>query len=415
MTSFWHPFAAMGAVAGHELTITRGEGVYVWDSEGNRYLDGTAGLWFTNIGYGRPEIAEAVQAQMAKIATYHTFGDYTHEPTTQLAERIASLAPVPNSKVFFGSGGSDAVDTAGKLARRYFHEIGQPERTVFIFRDWAYHGMHGFGTSVAGLSPNREGYGPMIDDVVGVPYDSAEALQAAVDEIGAHRVAALFSEPVIGAGGVRPVPETYLKESRRIIREAGALYIADEVITGFGRAGDWFASNRFSLEPDIVTFAKGVTSGYLPLGGVIASPNVAAPFWAADSPMWRHGYTYSGHATVCAAGLANLDIIEKEKLPQRALELETVLTETLQPLLELDAVTEIRSGVGLMAAIQFDPQLLADDPNFAAKANASVRDHGVLTRAIAGGGLQISPPLVITEAELDELVAGHRAGIEAAS
>ncbi len=413
MTSMWHPFAQMGAVDGNELTIARGEGVYVWDSEGNRYLDGTAGLWFANIGHGRPEIAAAVQAQMENIAAYHTFGEYSNEPAGQLAKRIASLAPVPGSKVFFGSGGSDAVDTAGKLVRQYFHQIGQPERTVFIFRNWGYHGMHGVGTSVAGLSPNREGYGPMIDDVIGVPHDSADALQAAIDEVGAHRVAGLFSEPVIGAGGVRPVSETYLKESRQIVRDAGALYIADEVITGFGRGGDWFASNRFSLEPDIMTFAKGVTSGYLPLGGIVVSPQVAAPFWAEDSPMWRHGYTYSGHATACAAGLANLDVLEREKLPQRALAMETVLTEKLQPLLDLDVVSDIRSGVGMMAAVQFDPELIAADPTFANRADHSVRDHGVITRVIAGGGLQISPPLVITEPELDELVAGHRGGIQA--
>ncbi|MEE8331867.1 MAG: aspartate aminotransferase family protein [Acidimicrobiia bacterium] len=413
MTSMWHPFAQMGAVDGNELTIARGEGVYVWDSAGNRYLDGTAGLWFANIGHGRPEIAAAVQSQMENIAAYHTFGEYSNEPASQLAKRIASLAPVPGSKVFFGSGGSDAIDTAGKLVRQYFHQIGQPERTVFIFRNWGYHGMHGVGTSVAGLSPNREGYGPMIDDVIGVPHDSADALQAAIDEVGAHRVAGLFSEPVIGAGGVRPVPETYLKEARQIVRDTGALYIADEVITGFGRSGDWFASNRFSLEPDIMTFAKGVTSGYLPLGGVVVSPQVAAPFWAEDSPMWRHGYTYSGHATACAAGLANLDVLESEKLPQRALAMETVLTEKLQPLLELDVVSDIRSGVGMMAAVQFDPELVAADPAFANRATHSVRDHGVITRVIAGGGLQISPPLVITEPELDELVAGHRAGIQA--
>jgi adenosylmethionine-8-amino-7-oxononanoate aminotransferase len=414
MTSFWHPFARMGAVDGNELVLERGDGFYVWDTEGNRYLDGTGGLWFANVGYGRTEIIEAVAAQMNQLAAYHTFGDYSNRPAMELAERISALAPVPASKVFFGSGGSDAIDTAGKLARRYFHEIGQPNRTVFIVREWAYHGMHGVGTSVSGMSPNRDGYGPLIDDVVKVPYDSAEAMAAAIEDIGAHRVAALLSEPVIGAGGVRPVAETYLKETRQLIRDAGALYIADEVITGFGRAGDWFASGRFSLEPDIITFAKGVTSGYLPLGGIIASPEVAAPFWKSDGPMWRHGYTYSGHATVCAAGLANIAILEREQLPQRALELETVLTEELQSLVELDVVSEVRSGVGVMAAVQFDPELVAADPDFAERANIAVRDHGVITRALAGGGLQISPPLTITRDGIAELAAGHRAGIEAA-
>lgn len=413
MTSYWHPFANMADVAASSLRIERGEGVYVFDDTGKRYLDGTASLWYTNIGYGRTEIADAVSEQIVKLHAFHTFGDYTNGPAEELASRIAAIAPVPGSKVFLTSGGSDSVDTAAKLARRYFAATGQPERTVFITREWAYHGMHAYGTSLAGMAPNKEGTGPLVEQVVKVPFDSIDALRDAVSTIGGERIAGFYAEPVIGAGGVRPVPEVYLKEARSIVRDTGALYVSDEVITGFGRCGDWFASSRFSLMPDIITFAKGVTSGYLPLGGLVVAPHIAEVFWEADSPAWRHGYTYSGHATVCAAGLANLDILDDEALPSRALMLEPALTEALQPLLDLTAVSEVRSGVGLMAAVQLDPALVAANPDLPQEVVGAIRERGVITRAIGGGGLQVSPPLVVTMEQVDELVDAFSAGITA--
>jgi len=278
MSSFWHPFSNMAAVAGSELVIDRGDGVYVYDIDGKRYLDGTASLWYANIGYGRDEIGAAMAAQSARLAAFHTFGDFANPAVLQLADRLSGLAPVSGSKVFFTSGGSDSVDTAAKLTRRYFSEIGQPDRTVFIVREWAYHGMHAYGTSFAGMRPNLDGHGPMVEDVVRVPYDSVDYLMDTIDLVGPDRIAGLYCEPVIGAGGVRPAPAGYLKQARRVVEDAGALFIADEVITGFGRVGDWFASSRFSLEPDIVTCANGVISGYAPLGGVLVSPRVAEPF-----------------------------------------------------------------------------------------------------------------------------------------
>ena len=412
MTSLWHPFANMAAVAGNEVVIERGEGSYVYDTNDKRYLDGTASLWYANIGYGRLEIAEAVAAQIIKLNAYHTFGDFSTGPAEELAARIAGIAPVPGSKVFFTSGGSDSVDTAAKLARRYFAEVGLPERTVFITRDWAYHGMHGYGTSLAGLQPNLEGHGPMVQDIVRVPFDSTDALSETIDAVGADRVAGFYAEPVIGAGGVRPAPDGYLKQARQIIADAGALYISDEVITGFGRTGDWFASSRFSLQPDLVTFAKGVTSGYVPLGGVIASPRVTEPFWEGNGALWRHGYTYSGHATACAAGLVNLDIIEREGLLARVLEIEFELMEELETLLDHPLVARIRGGVGALAAVQLDSQVLADDESIVFRAADASRDAGVITRALAGGGLQVSPPFIITRGQLEELAAGLRAGLD---
>ncbi|CAN5467850.1 aspartate aminotransferase family protein [soil metagenome] len=413
MTSFWHPFANMAQVSNGALSIERGEGVYIYDTTGKRYLDGTASLWYMNVGYGRTEIGAAMAAQSARLAAYHTFGDFSNPAAEQLAARLAAIAPIPGSRVFLASGGSDAVDTAAKLARRYFAEVGESRRTVFIMRDWAYHGMHAYGTSLAGLSPNLEGHGPMVTDVVKVPHDDVDALAEAVDRIGPDRLAGFWCEPVVGAGGVRPVEEAMLKQARSIVADAGALFIADEVITGFGRVGDWFASTRFSLEPDLVTFAKGVTSGYAPLGGVVVSPRVAEPFWSGDGAMWRHGYTYSGHPVCCAAALVNLDIIESEGLLARALELEAEVMEALVPLTDHPAVDHVRGGVGVMAAVQLTDAVLAADPNANTVAANGSRAAGVITRAIAGGGLQVSPPLTITRDQLDELANGLRVGLDA--
>jgi adenosylmethionine-8-amino-7-oxononanoate aminotransferase len=403
----------MATVDGHELVLQRGEGPYVWDTNGKRYLDGTASLWYGNVGYGRSEISAAVAAQLDSLHAFHAFGRFSTGPAEELAARIASLAPLAGSKVFFTSGGSDSVDSAAKLAIRYFDAVGEHERTVFLIRKWAYHGMHGYGTSLAGIELNREGTGPLIPDVAQVPYDSTNHLGEAIDRIGAHRIAGFYAEPVIGAGGVRPAPDGYLKEARRMIADAGALYISDEVITGFGRCGDWFAANRFSLEPDLITFAKGVTSGYAPLGGVIASPRVAEPFWTGDGVMWRHGYTYSGHTASCVAAQVNLDILEREGLLGRALQLEIDLIEALAPLEAHPAVDHVRGGVGVMAAVQLSADVLEDDPTAAATAGEAALEAGVITRALAGGGLQASPPLIVDAGHLNELAQGLRAGLDA--
>ncbi|MEX1135167.1 MAG: aminotransferase class III-fold pyridoxal phosphate-dependent enzyme, partial [Acidimicrobiia bacterium] len=263
MSSFWHPFGEMNKVQHAPFIVDRGHGVYVFDENGNRYLDAAASLWYMNVGYGRDEIIDAMAEQARKLPAFHAFIDYATRPPIELAGRIAAVAPDPGSKVFFGSGGSDAVDTAAKLARRYFSAVGEPERTVFISREWAYHGMHTYGTTLGGMEANRTGYGgDLVSDIVLVPYDDAEAVEKAIDHVGAERVAGIFVEPVIGAGGIRPVSAEYLTQVRGAMRAAGGLYISDEVITGFGRCGDWFAANIYDLEPDIITFAKGVTCGY---------------------------------------------------------------------------------------------------------------------------------------------------------
>ncbi|WP_067664880.1 aminotransferase family protein [Nocardia miyunensis] len=400
MGSLWHGFADMGAVERDgAFVVARGEGAYVWDEAGTRYLDATAGLWFTNVGHGRREIADAVATQLSTLAHYSNFGDITAPVTRELAERLAELAPVPGSKIMFTSGGSDSVDTAAKLARRYWHETGKPDKTLIIGRRLAYHGMHYAGTALGGIAPNRAGYGELVPDARTVEWDDAGSLTALVEEVGADRIAAFFCEPIIGAGGVYPPPEGYLAEVRRICRENDILFVADEVVTGFGRiGGSWFASTRFGLEPDLMTTAKGLTSGYLPMGAVFAAPRVAEPFYSGD--VWfRHGYTYGGHAGAAAAAMANLDILERENLIDASKNLESLLHEHFSPLVAHPRVAEVRSGLGAVAAVQ-----MADPAEGLAMVKA-LRAQGVSGRAAGQGALQISPSFVITEQQVAELAA----------
>jgi len=413
MGRFWHSFADMSAIQeGGELVLDRGEGVHVWDEDGRRYLDATAGLWYCNVGYGRGEIADAAATQLRRLSAYSTFGDVSNRPAIELAERVADLSPDPDSRVFFTSGGSDSIDTAAKMARRYWQLLGLTHRTMFITRENAYHGMHVGGTSLAGIAANAAGYGSFVSDVARVPWDSPDALRETIDAATPERVAAFFCEPVIGAGGVFAPPEGYLEGVRSICRDAGVLFVADEVITGFGRTGDWFASNRWDLQPDLITCAKGITSGYLPMGAVVASPRVAEPFWNGTAGLWRHGYTYSGHATVAAAAMANLDILEREALPKRALELESDLADALRPLAGHPMVEEVRAGTGVLAAVQLSTQAIAEDSTLPSRAIRACREAGVMTRTLATGGLQVSPALVIDRAELKELSDGIRAALD---
>ena len=407
MTRFWHPFADMAAVqnAG-EVSIVRGQGSHIWDADGNRYLDATASLWYCNVGHGRTEIVDAVTRQMRDLEAYSTFQDLTNPATAALAERVADLAPVPGSSVFLTSGGSDSIDSATKIARRYWQLIGEPDRQVLIRRERAYHGMHTAGTSLSGIPANLEGYGGLLQDVVEVPWNDVETLRAAIEGIGEGRVAAFFCEPVIGAGGVYAPPQGYLEGVRAACRETGVLFIADEVITGFGRTGEWFASERWALEPDLITCAKGITSGYLPLGAVIAAPRVWEPFFAPGAGMFRHGYTYTGHAAVSAAALANLDVIEREGLLSRARELEGRLATALKPLADGPLVSEVRAGVGVLAAVQIDPEALGADPTLLARVVPACRRHGIMTRTLATGAIQVSPPLSLSDDEVDELASG---------
>ncbi len=412
-TRFWHPFADMGAVSQRELLIERGEGVYVFDSEGTRYLDATASLWYANIGHGRPEVADAVAAQMRKLEAYSTFGDFGNRPANELAERLAELAPMDGARVFLASGGGDAIDTAAKIARRHWVLQGHPERVHLISRTHGYHGTHGFGTSVGGIEANVTNWGPLVPDVSSVQYDSLEALETEIQRVGPDRVAAFFCEPVIGAGGVYPPPDGYIQGVADLCAEHGVLLIIDSVICAFGRLGTWFGVERWEdVRPDLITFAKGVTAGYLPLGGVIVSGAVAAPFFdSPGGPMLRHGATYAGHPTCCVAALEVLDIYERENLIPRGRELEGPLTDALAPLTDHPAVADIRSGLGLLAAVQLAPDVLEQDPGAVAKVAAGAREAGVLVRPLLGA-LATSPPLVVEPEHLEQIAEGFRAGLD---
>lgn len=403
--AMWNPFANMATLAGNEITIVRGEGSTVYDREGRAYLDALASLWYCNVGYGRAELAEAAAAQMREIAGFQTFEYYSNPPAQALCRRIASLAPMPGAKVILTpGGGSDAVDTAGKLARAYWRAMGQPGKQVIISRSHAYHGMNAYGTSLGGIPLLTEAFAPLVSQVEQVPWDDPAALGKTIELAGAGQVAAFFCEPVIGAGGVYPPPDGYLAAVRDICRRNNVLFVADEVITGYGRTGQWFASGRFDLDPDLVTSAKGLSSGYLPIGAVIASSRVAEPFWREGSAeVFRHGYTYSGHPAAAAVALANLDLIEREHLVERVAALEPVLAAKMAPLASLPLVGAVRAGTGLLAAAEIAEDARAADPAIGQKLVLAVRKRGVITRLLRGIALQVSPPFVITEAEIDRI------------
>ena len=409
-TRLWHPFAAMGKVDGHEFVLTRGERCRVWDVDGNEYLDATAGLWFVNVGHGRAEIADAVAEQLRTLAAHHVFGDQANPPALALAARLTDLAPVEDAAVFFGSSGGEAIDTAAKIARRYWALVGQPERTVVLSRRFAYHGTNAYGTSLSGIPAVRDGYGTLVGDVAEVAHDDPNDLTRVLDEL-AGRVAAFVGEPVIGAGGVIPPPDGYWPAVADLCRERDVLLIADEVISGFGRLGHWFGCERYGFVPDLMTCAKGISSGYVPLSAVIASGRVRAPFWDEATAPFLHGGTYAGHPGACVAGLVNLDIIQREGLVDRAAKLEPTLSRLVAPLAELPGVADVRSA-GLAAAIELDSDLLAAHPTAGFAVVTAARRHGVISRALRGVALQISPPLVIEEDELVSIVDGLRAAVE---
>ena len=407
-TPFWHGFADMHVVKDREVVIASGDGALVTDTNGKEYIDATAALWYCNAGYGRSEIADAVAEQLTRLPGYSSFGAYTSEATIRVAERLTSMSPIENAVVFLASGGSDAIDTAMKLARRYWDVIGKPNKTLLVSREHSYHGMHAMGTSLTGMPAMRNGYGgePFINEVMHVPALDVEAVARLFDQ-RRDEIAAFVGEPVIGAGGVYPPPDGYWQAISELCRQHDILLIADEVITGFGRTGFMWGTQRYGITPDLITFAKGVTSGYMPLGGVLVGERVRAPFW--DEPIagavFRHGYTYSGHAGAAAGALANLDILERERLVERVAALEPVLDAAVRRLAGAPLVGEIRT-VGLTAAVALKPDVLEADASTIDRVVAACLRHGVATRVLRGHAVHISPPFVITESQIDAMVDG---------
>ncbi len=405
-TRFWHGFADMSAIRSREVVLTRGEGSTIWDRDGNAYLDSTGGLWFADAGFGRTEIAAATATQLERLHAYSSFGAYVLDVGLDLADRLSALAPMADAKVFFSSGGSEGIETAAKLVRRYWDVVGRPEKQVIVAREFGYHGMAAYGTSLAGIASNREGYGgSLIPTAEFVPAMDVAALEALLADHG-HRVAAFIGEPVIGAGGVYPPTDDYWPRIAALCKASDVLLIADEVVTGFGRTGRMWGVERYGVEPDMLVFAKGATSGYQPLGGVLVGPRVAEPFWDKPGSLFRHGYTYQGHGGAMAAAMANLDILEREGLIARVAALEPVLDGALRTLADAPLVAEIRT-VGLAGAVE-----LSVPPPVLDQVVAAAWTHGILTRVLRGKALHVSPPFVITEAEIGTLVAGFRAALE---
>lgn len=396
-------------------------GCHVVDETGRRMLDALAGLWCVNVGYGRPEIAEAVRRQILELSYYPSFFNTTTEPAILLAQEIASRAPAGMSKVFFSNSGSEANESALKLIRAWNKLAGRPHKTKILSRTFSYHGVCIATTSMTGLPSCYEPFDLPLPGFVHVPgphaYGVASELGAAeyagwcieeteriIEREGADTIAALFAEPIQGAGGVVVPPPGHLRELRELCRRREILFVADEVITGFGRLGAWFASVPWELEPDMITMAKGITSGYVPLGATLVRDEIADAL--SQSGYLAHGFTYSGHPVAAAAALANIGILEKEGLVERVrTEAGPHFQRRLHALAAHPAAGQVR-GEGLIGAIDLVPRggraALATPPVLGAVAAGFAREEGVIVRGIRDL-IAISPPLVITGQEIDFL------------
>nr|WP_321981796.1 aspartate aminotransferase family protein [uncultured Cohaesibacter sp.] len=406
--------------------ITRAEGVYLYDSEGNRMLDGMAGLWCVNVGYGRKEIQEAAMRQMEQLPYYNTFFMTSHPPVVALSEKLASLAPPHINHVFYGNSGSESNDTVVRMVRHYWASMGKPDKKVIIARKNAYHGSTVAAASLGGMKGMHAQGGLPIPDITHIdqPYwygeggdmDPADfglmrarALEEEIDRIGEGKVAAFIAEPIQGAGGVVIPPDSYWPEIQRICDERDILLIADEVICGFGRTGNWFGSDTYQIKPDLMTIAKGLSSGYLPIAGVLVSDRVAEGF-IAHGGEFAHGYTYSGHPVACAAALTNLEIMEREHIVEGVRDRAApYLAEKWAALGDHPLIGEARSK-GLVAALELTPDKTARAPFAAGKGTVGLicREHcfnnGLVMRHV-GDTMIIAPPLVISNSEIDELVS----------
>lgn len=422
-----HPFTDSRGLAeeGGSRIITKADGVWLEDSEGERILDGMAGLWCVNAGYGRERLAKAAYKQMLELPFYNTFFKTATPPSIELAEKLASLTPQGLDKFFFASSGSEANDTVVRIVRRYWRLAGQPERVNIISRINGYHGSTMASASLGGMKPMHELDGLPLPGFhhVRQPYTYAEgpgvnpeefgkaaakAIEDKILELGPETVAAFIGEPVQGAGGVIIPPASYWPEVQRICKQYDILLIADEVICGFGRTGQWFGSDTFDIKPDIMPMAKGLTSGYLPLSAVAVGTRVADLLWEKGGE-FAHGFTYSGHPVACAVALENIAILEEENLVQKVREESgPYLQQQLATLADHPLVGEVR-GIGLLGAVE----LVADKASHArfnpeGRAGTLCRDYcvkqNVVSRAVRDT-MVVSPPLIISKAEIDELVA----------
>ncbi|MEM1248349.1 MAG: aminotransferase [Acidobacteriota bacterium] len=410
------------------LIITEGQGVYVRDSGGREYLDGMAGLWCVNVGWGRPELIEAIRIQSERLPFFHSFGSMANEPAIELGEKVIELAPEGMARVFFGCTGSDANDTNVKLIWYYNQLRGKPEKRKILSRRRAYHGVTSVAASLSGLESMHAPFGLPLPGFLHTecPHHYREApegmselefsahlagtLREQIEREGPETVAALVAEPLMGAGGVIPPPDGYWEAISAVLEDYDVLLVADEVICGFGRLGSWFGSDTYGLKPDFMTIAKGLSSGYVPISGSIVSERVWKVLLEGQNDGYlAHGFTYSSHPLAAAAALANLDVLEKEDLPANAARVGAVLQGRLAALRDHAFVGEVR-GKGLIAAVE----LVADKANktpFAPELKVAPRmaslclEEGLISRALPeSNALSFSPPLVLTEEEAHLIV-----------
>ena len=430
----WMHFSRMGSYETHEVPVmVRGEGAYVWDQHGKRYLDGLAGLFTSQLGHGRTELAEAGAKQASTLA-YFPLWTYAHPRAIELAERLAGYAPGDLNRIFFTSGGSEAVESAWKLARQYFRVTGQPQRTKVISRDIAYHGTTMGALSITGIPDLKTPFEPLVNGAVKVPNtnfyrapffadDEVAFGQWAADEIerailreGANTVAAVYLEPVQNAGGCFPPPPGYFDRVRQICDRHGVLLVSDEVICAFGRLGYWFGSDRYEYQPDIITVAKGLTSGYAPLGAMIASDRLMEPFLK-EGASFLHGFTFAGHPVSCAVALANLDVFEGEQILQHVRSSEGAFRSALEGLYDLPIVGNVR-GAGFFYGIELvkDKQTresFNDEESerlLRGYLSGALFEAGLICRADDRGDpvVQLSPPLICGPEEIEFMVSTLR-------
>ena len=390
-----HPFSKPSS--DNFRTLVRSEGVRVWDDEGNEYIDGLGSLWYCQVGHNRAELVQAITNQLQTLSSYHTFAPMGSQISDQAAERIRSVSPFPDGRVFLCSSGSESVDSAIKIMRKVAILRGEPERQIILRRGRGYHGVNVGGTTLQGIPANREGWGDLLPKVLEIDPTNIESAASIFKEHG-QNIAGVVTEAVQGAGGVFPPPDGFLEGLRRLCDDNGSLLVFDEVITGFGRTGNWFASDTYNVKPDLITFAKGVTSGYQPMGGVLVSRTVCDLFEQDPDFVFMHGYTYSGHPAACAAAIANIDLIEKEGLVERAKHIGKRISQGLEALKSDGLLSEVR-GVGAIWAGQIE--------GATTEQGLAVRDKmtekGVICRAI-NGALAFCPPLIIEDQDIDHMI-----------
>jgi len=430
----WMHFSRMGSYADHDVpVIVRGEGPYVWDQYGKRYLDGLAGLFTSQIGHGRTELAEA-GAKQAETLAYFPLWTYAHPRAIELAERIASYTPGDLNRVFFTTGGSEAVESAWKVARQYFRIQGQPQKTKVISRAIAYHGTTMGALSITGIPSLRTPFEPLVPGTIKVPNTNfyrapvdgddeeafgqwaADEIERAIEREGADTVAAVFLEPVQNAGGCFPPPPGYFQRVREICDRHDVLLVSDEVICAFGRLGHWFGALRYEYQPDIITVAKGLTSGYAPLGAMIASDRVMDPFLEAGAS-FLHGFTFAGHPVSCAVAMANLDVFEGDKLLEHVQATEGAFRSGLETLYDLPIVGDVR-GAGFFYGIELvkdkeTRESFDDDESerlLRGFLSGALFEAGLICRADDRGDpvVQLSPPLICGQEEIDFMVSTLR-------